>query len=142
SPGLGLALADAELWAFRKTLLEGLTSLRVDSVALGKAMVEFVEGAGKEGADQRRRARLGGRLLLPLLQDAPAMGVQGGPPRAGENDRGPLTRLVARADTDTLLAMITRCLEVDEQIARNLPLALVLEGLLDALGQRLAQSGR
>jgi DNA polymerase-3 subunit delta' len=46
SPGQALALADPELWGFRRTLLTGLTRQRFDSVALAKAWTEFVQDAG------------------------------------------------------------------------------------------------
>ena len=61
SPGQARALADPALWAFRRTLLDGLSRPQVESVALAKQWAEFIEEAGKESAAQRRRAaRRGG----------------------------------------------------------------------------------
>ena len=56
SPGQALALADETLWQFRRSLLQAFAQPKVDSVALGKSLVEFAEEAGKETASQRRRA--------------------------------------------------------------------------------------
>ena len=93
SPGQALALADPDLWEFRRTLLQGLTRPRFDSVALAKAWVEFVQDAGKEAVHQRRRARLVLRLLIDFLRDALAFGLNGagqgrggGPAAAGGDD--------------------------------------------------------
>jgi hypothetical protein len=46
-------------------------------------------------------------------------------------------QLAQRADTDQILRMLDRCLESDFQIERRVQLVLVLEALLDALGQIL-----
>ncbi|HJT77597.1 MAG TPA: DNA polymerase III subunit delta' [Gemmataceae bacterium] len=137
SPGQALALADPALWAFRRTLLEGLARPRPDSVALGEALTQFVEEAGKDSSAQRRRAGLVLRLLIEFLDDALRLRVGGEPRLAEEGDRPLLQALAERADPERLLEVLERCLEGDAQIDRRVQLVLALEALTDALGQQL-----
>ena len=136
SPGQAQALADPDLWKFRRTLLQGLTRPRFDSISLAKAWVEFVQDAGKEAVHQRRRARLVLRLLIDFLQEALAFGLNG-EGRAGGEDRPLLEALTGRADADAITSVLERCLEADFQIERNVGTPLVLEALLDSFAQRL-----
>jgi DNA polymerase III subunit delta' len=138
SPGLALALADPALWDFRRGFLDALAKPRFDPVALARTWQEFVEEAGKESAQQRRRAKLVLRLLLDFLDDALALRLGGEPRRTDPSDRAAAEVVAARADADTLLELLERCLEADEQIERRVQLVLVLEALLDALAQRLS----
>jgi DNA polymerase-3 subunit delta' len=142
SPGQARALADPALWAFRRTLLDGLSRPQVESVALAKQWAEFVEEAGKESAAQRRRAALAVHLLVEFLTNALAFSVGGTPELAEPEDQRALEALVQRADPDRLLDLLERCLEADAQIDRRVQLSLLLEALLDALGQRLRQGAR
>ncbi len=137
SPGQALALADPALWQFRRTLLEGLARPRPDSVALGEALRHFVEEAGKESSAQRRRAALVLRLLIEFFDDVLRVRLGGAPRLAEEGDRPLLQALAERADPERLLEVLERCLEGDAQIDRRVQLVLVLEALLDALGQQL-----
>jgi DNA polymerase-3 subunit delta' len=137
SPGQALALADPELWEFRRKLLDGLARPQPDSVALGKALTEFVEEAGKDSAAQRRRASLVLRLLIEFLNDVLRLRV-GGTPRLGETeDQRVLQALADRLEPEPLLGALERCLEGDAHIDRRVQLVLALEALLDALGQRI-----
>lgn len=138
SPGLALALADPALWTFRRAFLDGLVKTPVDAVGLAREWREFVEAAGKESAAQRRRAQVVVRLLVDFLTDALALTQQGAPRRTGPEDRKALEVLAGRVGSDTLLALLERCLEADAQIDRRVQLVLVLEALLDALAQQLA----
>jgi DNA polymerase III subunit delta' len=140
SPGIARALGDPALWEFRKTLVEGLTAARIDSVALSRRWVSFVEEAGKEAAAQRQRASLCLGLLLSLLQDALRLSVGATPRQIDPQDRNALQVLMQRLDPDRLLALIERCLEGDFQIDRRVQLVLVLEALTDAVGQQLLPS--
>jgi DNA polymerase-3 subunit delta' len=137
SPGTARELADPALWQFRGRLLEALGARPFDAVGLAGAWMEFVEEAGKESAAQRARSRLVLRLLIDLFDDALALRL-GGPPRRTEpEDRPALESLAGRAEPDLLLEMLERCLEADTQIDRRVQLILVVEGLLDALAQKL-----
>lgn len=137
SLGQALALADPALWEFRKKLLAGITRPQVDGVTLSQEWLHFVEEAGKEAAAQRRRASLALRLLIDFLHDALRVGA-GGEPRAAQAEDLPLLRELAdRADPERLMELLERCLEADVQIDRRVQLVLILEGLLDALGQKM-----
>jgi DNA polymerase III subunit delta' len=140
SPGQALALSDAELWKFRKLLLEGLTQPRPDSVALARAWTEFVEEAGKETASQRRRAGLVLRLLIEFLHDALALALGKATKPADPDDLPFLQKLGNRLGSDRLLGLLDRCLEAEFHLDRYVQLVLVLEGLLDALGQELVRA--
>jgi hypothetical protein len=99
--------------------------------------MQFVEEAGKEAAGQRRRAALTLRLLTEFFKDALRLSLEGTPQLAEPDDLRLLQELVKRTDPDRLLALLERCLEADVQIDRRVQLVLIVEGLLDALGQRL-----
>jgi DNA polymerase-3 subunit delta' len=137
SPGQALALADPALWEFRRTFLEGLTRPRPDSVALSRALMEFVDEAGKDSGAQRRRAAVVLRLLIEFLDDALRLRLGGTPRLTEPEDLRLLRELAERLDPERLLEILERCLEGDAQIDRRVQLVLVLEALLDALGQQL-----
>jgi DNA polymerase III subunit delta' len=141
SPGQALALADESLWNFRRDLLKGLVQAKVESVALGKMFIEFAEEAGKEGSLQRRRASQALALLVASLMDV--LRLQAGTaPRSAESAELPLLESLAkRADADKILALLERCVETEAHVGRYVQLSLVLEGLMDALGQLLDQPG-
>jgi DNA polymerase-3 subunit delta' len=136
SPGQALALADPALWNFRRTLLAGLVQPRGDRVALAQSWIQFVEEAGKDAAAQRRRASLVLHLLIQFLTAALIASVGGAPNLAESEDQRVLEELVCRADTHQILELLDRCLEGDSQIERRVQLVLVLEALVDALGQK------
>lgn len=135
SIGQSLALADPALWEFRRTLLAGLARPPFDSVGLAQAWTRFVEEAGKEAALQRRRAALVLRFVLDFLHAA--LRVQlGAAPGDVEPDDLPALRAVAeRFGAESLLEMLERCHEAALHIDRRVQLVLVLEALMDALGQ-------
>jgi DNA polymerase-3 subunit delta' len=137
SLGQALALADPALWKFRQTLLAGLAQERPDTVRLAGAWIEFAQEAGKELAAQRRRASLVLQLLVAALRDALRLSLGGTVRLADAEELRLLGGLASRLGPETLLALIERCLEADEQIGRYVQLVLVLEGLLDALGQQM-----
>jgi DNA polymerase-3 subunit delta' len=132
-----LALADPAFWEFRRKVLDGLTQPQPDTVALAREWVRFVEDAGKEAPAQRRRAGLALRLVINSLGDALRLSV-GGTPLLAERGELPLLHdLVKRTGPEKLLELLERCLEGDKHIDRRVQLVLALEGLLDALGQKL-----
>ena len=89
---------------------------------------------------QRRRAGLVLRLLIEFLNDAMALAL-GKPPRlADPNDLPFLQKLGNRLGSDRLLGLLDRCLEAEFHLDRYVQLVLVLEGLLDALGQELIRA--
>ena len=137
SPGQALALAAPELWAFRRDFLKGLCQPQPDSVALARKWLEFVEDADKEAGSQRRRASLVLRLLVAFFSDALHLSLGGSPPNVEPRELPALRHLAGRLAPDQWLDLLERCLEADLQIDRRVQLVLVLEALLDALGQHL-----
>jgi DNA polymerase III subunit delta' len=137
SPGQALALAAPELWAFRRDFLKGLGQPEPDSVALSRKWMEFVEEAGKESGLQRRRASLVLRLLVALFSDALHLSLGGSPPTVEPRELPTLRDLAGRLGPEQWLELLERCLEGDQQIDRRVQLVLVLEALMDALGQQL-----
>lgn len=140
SPGFALALADESLWRFHHSFITTLGQPRPNTVNLAREFTEFAEEAGKETAQQRRRASLVLRLFLTSLTDALTIGlgkpVMGYEPDELERLRG----LARRADPDKIMRMVNRCLEAEGHLSRYISLALVLEALVDALGQILEGS--
>lgn len=137
SPGMAKELADPALWDFRRELLAGLTKTPIASVDLARRWMDFVEEAGKESAAQRRRAQLVLRLIIDFLDDALTVSMNGTPRRSEADERAGLETLAQRAGADRLLEALERCLEADRQIDRRVQLVLILEGFMDALGQKL-----
>ena len=140
SMGQAVALADPALWEFRRTLLEGLTRPQLDSVALAQAWTRFVEEAGKDSGAQRRRAALMLRLLVEFLDDTLSVSVGARPRLAEGEDARFAAEMAKQVDPDGLLDLLDRCLEAGVQIDRRVQLVLILEALVDALGQRIVSS--
>jgi DNA polymerase-3 subunit delta' len=139
SPGQALALADPTLWDFRKRLLGGLASPRIDTLALTRSFAEFVEDAGKEMSLQRRRASVVLRLLIEAFTDALSLSLGGRPKSTDAGDLRLLQAVANRATPEKILALLERCLETEQQIDRYVQLTLVLDALLDALSQLLEE---
>ena len=136
SPGQALALADPDLWRFRRELLDGMTKTPPDAVGLAGTWNRFVEEAGKDSAAQRRRAGLTLRLLIEFLHDAITLSVGGTPRLAEPDDLRAMRALGESLGAEGLIEAVERCLEADSQIERYVQLALLLEALVDALGRR------
>jgi DNA polymerase-3 subunit delta' len=135
SPGQALALADPELWQLRRGLLAGLASSQPDTIGLARQFMQHVEEAGKEAAAQRRRAGLVLKLLVASLLDVLRLNLGGTARLADAEEMEVLRSLASRLEAEQLLQLIDRCLEADEQLGRYVQVVLVVEGLLDALGQ-------
>jgi DNA polymerase-3 subunit delta' len=137
SPGQAMALADPDLWEFRRTLLQQLSRTPLDTVALARAWMKFVEEAGKESAVQRRRAALVLRLLIEFFHAVLTRSANGPAKLAEPEDLDLLDKMAQRVDPDRLLELLDRCLEAEAHIDRRVQLVLLIEALVDALGQRL-----
>ena len=87
---------------------------------------------------QRDRASLCLRLILAFFDDALRLRLGGTPRLTDAEDRRALEAVARRAEPDRLLELLDRCLEADAQIDRRVQLVLILEALVDALGQKLS----
>ena len=71
------------------------------------------------------------------LDDALSVAEGGEPRRTGPEDAARVREVAARLGGEALLLLLDRCLEADEQIDRDMGIALVLEALLDSMAQRM-----
>ena len=137
SIGRALALRDDSLGEFRTTLLQGLAEVSPDFVRLAADWSKFVGDAGKEASKKRRRATMVIRLLLEMLESALRFSL---PDATFDEDPSPeqetLRGLGERLGTETLIACLDRCLEAGVHVDRLVQLDVVLEALMDALGQK------
>jgi DNA polymerase-3 subunit delta' len=129
-----MELADPELWAFRRTLLEGLAQPVLASVALAQMVSQFVDQAGKEAPPRRTRLR----QIVAFAADFYRQGLHAASGATGAADPE-LDRLLGRAagqsagDPAATAARLDRCLEAAEQIDRNANQATLIEAWLDDL---------
>jgi hypothetical protein len=77
------------------------------------------------------------RLLIDFLSALLTRSVEGSPELVEEEDLRALEELRKRTDPEQVLHLLDRCLEAGTQIDRRVQLVLVVEALVDALGQRL-----
>lgn len=137
SPGRALELNNQTLWDFRRKFLNGLASPRPPTIQLGRDLMTFVEEAGKDNVSQRRRLRQVLRLLIDFLDDALSVSVGREPRRTPADERSLVEELAARTGDGIVGNLLERCLEADRQVERNVQTVLVVEALLDAMGQKL-----
>jgi DNA polymerase-3 subunit delta' len=140
SPGQARDLADADLWAFRTKLLKYFASQSLDSWGLAKIWLQFTEEAGKDAAVQRRRTSRVLKFLVLLFRDAVTVSYGDSPQSLDPEELSTAKRLADTIGPDRLLQLIDRCLEADEQVDRRVQLVLVIEALLNALGQKMRAS--
>jgi DNA polymerase-3 subunit delta' len=129
-------LAGPELWKFRTEMLRGLAEPRLDSVRLAKAVLAFVEDAGKEAPLRRARAR----QLVSFAADFYRQLVRrlnGAPPPADRDLAAQVERAAASwpADDETAAACAERCLDALGHIDRNANQAIWIESWLDDLSK-------
>ena len=133
-------LADADLWKFRSELLKGLAVPQPDGVRLAKAVLTFVDEAGKEAPLRRARARqlvnFAADFYRQLLRR-----LNGASPAADGELAEQVERLAAiwPASDETAAACAERCLEALAHIDRNANQAIWIECWLDDLGRLLAR---
>ncbi|MFO0970449.1 MAG: DNA polymerase III subunit delta' [Gemmataceae bacterium] len=132
SPGQALALAEAELWEFRRRFILDFTKPRPDGAKLAKALIQTVEDAGKEASVQRKKAGVLLDLLVSAWTDALRRAV-GEAARGAESDElAALEALARRAGPEKLMDLLERWLEAEKQIGFYLQIGLVLEGVVEA----------
>ena len=75
------------------------------------------------------------QLMIQFLQDAIAVGQGATTESSDREENAVLQRMASVADADALMAMIERCMQAEMHLQFYVQAALVLEGLLDGLGQ-------
>ncbi len=126
-------LADPELWTFRGRLLEKLAEPTLDSVRLAKAVLAFVDEAGKQPAARRARLRKVVGLAVDFYRHL--LHAQSGAPEAEDAElRRYVTAATNSSDAEVTAARLERCLDATEQIDRNANQTTLIESWLDELG--------
>lgn len=131
-----LDLADDDLWAFRQQLLRALSSPRMESVALARELVAFVDAAGKEAPVRRARARqvIGFAIdfYRQLLRALCGLSPLGDDQLLGAVEQA---RAAWSHDVETAAACIDRSLDAWAHVDRNAHQATLLECWLDDLAR-------
>ena len=129
-------LSDPELWKFRAQLFERLADPRLDSLRLAKAVIAFIDEAGKEASQRRSRAR----QIIGMAAEFYRRWLRSVSGAAAEGD-AELQAIVERAqyahplDEETIARCLDRTLEALEHIDRNANQATLVECWLDDLWQ-------
>jgi len=134
--GRAMSLADPELDAQRRALIDGLADERgFDPGEQVQRFLEFSKKAGKEAAAQRRRAGLMigeiARLFRGVLWQTAGLEA----PAADPADRRAIATLANRLEPEDVFILADRALEADRHLRRNLYLPLVLESLFHDLAK-------
>jgi DNA polymerase III subunit delta' len=129
-------LADAELWRFRRELLTRLAEPQLDSVRVAKAVLTFVDEAGKEAP--LRRAR--GRQLAAFAAEFYRQLMRGlsGALSTGDKELATLVNGAVKvwpAGDETAALCVDRCLDALAHIDRNANQAIWIECWLDDLSR-------
>ncbi len=111
-------LADPALWGFRDQLFSALTAPWLDSVRLARAVQAFVDEAGKEASQRRRRLRVVIGFAVEFYRS-----------RFYEEPQGQLAAVNAALDA---------CLAALEHIDRNANLGLVVQRWCEELAESTA----
>ena len=122
-------LRDADWRELQPRLLERLSRPPVDAVRFARDIVKYCEDAGKEAGPKRRRAAMVVRTVLEMYRKA--LQHRSG---AAASPNEVVASAVECAE-DTLIDLIARSLEADEQIRRYLHLPTVIDCWIDDLAQ-------
>lgn len=141
SLGRARALADPELWKFRAEFLQRLAQAPLNSPALARDVLAFVEAAGKEAPARRERARQLISFAAELYRQV-IRTLSGSPAAADEVLSASAAKLgVAIGDAESAALAVERCLDAIAHIDRNVHQATAIECWLDDLA-RLTETAR
>jgi len=119
SLGRAMELLDEQLWQFRERLLRGLANWPLNSVELSEQALSFIDEAGREAVDRRRRARLVVQMAADFYR-AIVRRLCGAPPSADETLAQAVDQAIAqgRLDVDMAVRCVERSLEAIDHIDR------------------------
>lgn len=149
SVGRAAALADRDLWQFRKVLLRQIADAGFDPVDLSRQVVDFVEAIDKKGARRRARARQVVGFCRDFFRDALVQACGMEPGTYGQSDQDAVDRWSGQVGSgkvgvetvELAAALVERCMEAERHIDRRVQLALAVEALFDDLS-RLQERAR
>lgn len=136
-----LALADSELWAFRRQLLARLAEPPLESVAVAKAVLALVDAAGKEAPPRRARARQVFVFAAEFYRHLARRLERAAPP-----DDDELAAVLNQAeavwpgDAEMAADCTQRCLDAIDQLDRNANQATLIECWLDDLARMTSRA--
>lgn len=133
--GRALALVDADVAAFRHTLLNAFTVTKPDAFTLARQVNEFVADAGKESGPKRERAAAVAGMLLDVLRAALRVSVGGAVPD-GERTEREAVKQWAAVGAERIAEAMEACAEADRLIDRRVQLEILIEQLADRLCRR------
>jgi DNA polymerase-3 subunit delta' len=125
-------LADPELREFRGALLAGLAESPLSAVPLAKSILALCEGAGKEGAQKRRRLKQVGNWAVEFYRNT--MCHSGS--FAGESPSN--TATLPHIDIETAADCLEICLDALQQVDANANLQTLIDAWMHRLAQRLS----
>ncbi len=134
SVGRALALSEGDVWSFRREFWNAFDTPKPDGVHLGRKMIEFAVGSGKdrEAAQKRGRAAIAVQLGVEMLQIALRASVGTPPENSETTERSALIKLQALG-TEKLLNRLESCLNADFAIDRRVNVEVLLEQFADRL---------
>jgi len=134
SIGQALELSDERLWTFRADLLSFLGQLPVDSVALCKRWIEFLDSTTKDASAgvRRRRAALTLRLMLGLFQESLYLGYGSSVQVVDPSEKEILIRYFEKIGPDTICEQMERTIQTITQIQQLLMTESVFEAYCDS----------
>ncbi|MGE3819564.1 MAG: DNA polymerase III subunit delta' [Isosphaeraceae bacterium] len=128
-------LADPELGAFRRALLDTLADPRgFDPPGLASRLSAFIKEAGKERIDQRGRARLLFEEMSRFFRGVLWQTAGLEPPSPDPDDRRAAASLASRLEPEDVFVLADRCLMADYQLQRQAYMPPLLESLAHDLG--------
>jgi DNA polymerase-3 subunit delta' len=131
-----IELADAGLAQFRRDLIDDLSGERgFDPSAVAQRLIEYVNQAGKESIDKRRRAALLIGELTRFFRGVlwQTAGLVAPCPDAA--DRSAVDSIARRLEPEDVFVLADRCIEADYHVQRKLYVPLIVESLLHDLGK-------
>ena len=138
SVGRAQAMADREFAAFRRALIDDVSSPRgFDPPALSKRLEAFSKEAGKESVTHRTRASLLVAELARLFRGAlwQTAGLEAASPDPA--DLRAIRDVASRLSPEDVFVLADRCMEADYHIARKASLSLLFDALCRDLGRLL-----
>lgn len=130
SPGRARDLADPDLWEFRKDFFNELAAAKPNGPKLAKAWMTLAESAGKDAAQQRRKAALVVRVLTDGFRQALRFAVGGDVDAA---DRAVLMKVAEKYRAEGVLNALDRLIETTRHVERRVQLALAVEAAVDTI---------